>query len=429
MAEFARKTLQVQDDEGNLILDPTARVRRYANGMPKQTIYSDRAGLNQLQNPATFSDGIITFCAEGGVYEIYITAASRPGWEKTLDEVQIGTLAEMDLGANGLLEVEWDEVVPLIANRETYDSQLKGFSVLVESDSGHDNLPTVYYKRSDTGGQLLGTLGTAIGNLTTVGGLAAAFDGVTAQTAAAAAALGNSSADGTIGKDWGSGVLKVVQKAVLYGPSNSAISLNTANAAASVNAKFQGSLNGSSWTDLDTKATGTASSAIITFTTTSTTAYRYHRILIPAADSSSDKYVAELVFFERGDWSGGFVFPAVRYKAGLTVQIDGQDSVIQTGICHNQPVPFPCDIVAGRITANGVGSIVIDIKKSTFANWPTMSSICAGNPLTISAARKVEDTALSGWTKTLNEGEQLAIDVLSCSGITEATLTLFLRRR
>ena len=75
MAPYARKTFRALDASGNLIKDPTVRVRRVEAGMPLVPLYSDRAGLNQISNPVTFNDGKITFCLEGGLYEIRVTAS------------------------------------------------------------------------------------------------------------------------------------------------------------------------------------------------------------------------------------------------------------------------------------------------------------------------------------------------------------------
>jgi hypothetical protein len=41
-----------------------------------------------------------------------------------------------------------DEVVALIADRDAFDDEPKGFAVLVESDAGNDDLPTLYFKLS-----------------------------------------------------------------------------------------------------------------------------------------------------------------------------------------------------------------------------------------------------------------------------------------
>jgi hypothetical protein len=142
--------------------------------------------------------------------------------------------------------------------------------------------------------------GTAIGNMTGGGGLAAAFDSNLSQGITACANIANTAVDGTVGKDWGVGNTKTLKGAILYGPNNTAIVRNNVNANASVNAVLQGSNDNSTWTTLATKATGTATSAQIVFANLpqAASAYRYHRASTPGPDSSSDKAAAELQFFE-----------------------------------------------------------------------------------------------------------------------------------
>ncbi|TAN58265.1 MAG: hypothetical protein EPN20_16550, partial [Magnetospirillum sp.] len=73
---------------------------------------------------------------------------------------------------------------------------------------------------SNPGGQtqIAQATGTAIGDMTGSGGVAAAFDGTTAQTNAQGA--GNAGGAGFVGKDWGAGVTKTLTGFKVYGTSN-----------------------------------------------------------------------------------------------------------------------------------------------------------------------------------------------------------------
>lgn len=55
-----------------------------------------------------------------------------------------------EMGENGAdgEDFDPDEVVPLIADRDAFDDEPKGFAVLVESDAGHDDNPWLYFKLS-----------------------------------------------------------------------------------------------------------------------------------------------------------------------------------------------------------------------------------------------------------------------------------------
>ncbi|MEN6617361.1 MAG: hypothetical protein ABFD12_12455 [Syntrophorhabdus sp.] len=141
-------------------------------------------------------------------------------------------------------------------------------------------------------------IGTAIGNMTQNGGLAAGFDNVISQGygSAAAQTYGTSSI-GYIGKDWGSGIKRTISKFILYGTPDTGFLYNISD----FTVKLQGSDNNTDWTDLYTSATITNStSLIITVDSgiTVTNPYRYHRIaLIPATDCVS-YYIAEVQLFQ-----------------------------------------------------------------------------------------------------------------------------------
>ena len=49
---------------------------------------------------------------------------------------------------------------------------------------------------------------------------------------------------------------------------------------------------------------------------------------------------------------------------------------------------------------------------------------CGGSEPAISYGRKYKDETLTGWTKSLDEGDVLAFNVDSCATITRVTITL-----
>lgn len=106
---------------------------------------------------------------------------------------------------------------------------------------------------------------------------------------------------------------------------------------------------------------------------------------------------------------------------------DGGGVPITTGVAGaGVRIPFDCILQSVTLQANVSGSIVIDIWKDTYANYPptVADSICASAKPTISAATKSEDLTLTGWTKTITAGDILYFNVDSCSTITACTLTL-----
>jgi len=80
--------------------------------------------------------------------------------------------------------------------------------------------------------------------------------------------------------------------------------------------------------------------------------------------------------------------------------------------------------------ADQSGSIVIDIWKDTYDNFPPTDadSITASAPPTLSSAQKSTDTTLTGWTTTFAAGDLLAFNVDSVTDIERATLSLKIRR-
>lgn len=110
----------------------------------------------------------------------------------------------------------------------------------------------------------------------------------------------------------------------------------------------------------------------------------------------------------------------------LNFVIDGGGSVITTGVKGFIEVPYACTISEVRLLADQSGSIVIDIWKDTYANYPPTDadSITASAPPTLSSAAKSEDSTLTGWTKSLSKGDILGFNVDSVDTITRVTLVL-----
>ena len=89
-------------------------------------------------------------------------------------------------------------------------------------------------------------------------------------------------------------------------------------------------------------------------------------------------------------------------------------------------VPFDCTINRATLVADQTGSIVIDIWKDTYANFPPVDadSITASAPPTLSSAVKSQDSTLTGWTTTITTGDILRFNVDSITTITRVTLSL-----
>lgn len=117
-------------------------------------------------------------------------------------------------------------------------------------------------------------------------------------------------------------------------------------------------------------------------------------------------------------------------KAGIVFIIDGGGSAITTGIKGAITLPYKCEIISAEIVTDQSGSIVVDIWKDTYANYPPTDadSITASAPLTISSSNKAQDTTLTGWTKTLLRYDTLIFNVDSVATVEWASITLRIKR-
>lgn len=115
----------------------------------------------------------------------------------------------------------------------------------------------------------------------------------------------------------------------------------------------------------------------------------------------------------------------VKRKAfGIT--IDGGGSAITTGVKGYVTVPYTGTITQWTLLADQSGSIVIDVWKDTYANYPpTVADTIAGTEKpTLSAATKNQDTSLSTWTTAVTAGDVIGFNVDSAATVTRVTLVI-----
>jgi len=106
--------------------------------------------------------------------------------------------------------------------------------------------------------------------------------------------------------------------------------------------------------------------------------------------------------------------------------IDGSGSAITTGIKGDLEIPFACTIQRATLLADQTGSIVIDIFKDSFANFPptVADTITAAAKPTLSAEIKSQDSTLTGWTTAVSAGDILRFNVDSVATITRVEVSL-----
>jgi hypothetical protein len=111
----------------------------------------------------------------------------------------------------------------------------------------------------------------------------------------------------------------------------------------------------------------------------------------------------------------------------ITYVMDGGGSVLATGVRGSLYVPFACTITAATLLApHQIGSIVVDVWKTPLGSYPASAgnSICASDLPTLSAAREMTDTTLTGWTTAISAGDTLTFNINSVTSLDEATLIL-----
>lgn len=110
--------------------------------------------------------------------------------------------------------------------------------------------------------------------------------------------------------------------------------------------------------------------------------------------------------------------------------IDGGGSAITTGVKGFLSIPFACTITGWTLLSTDgsatSGSIVVDIWKDTYANYPptVADTITASAKPTLSSVNKNASTTLTGWTTSIAAGDVLGFNVDSASTVTRVVLSL-----
>jgi hypothetical protein len=111
--------------------------------------------------------------------------------------------------------------------------------------------------------------------------------------------------------------------------------------------------------------------------------------------------------------------------ATLTYIIDGGGSEITTGLKDYIEVPYDCTITGWTILGNETGSIVVDVWKDSFANFPPLlaDSIAGTEKPTITGDVKGQNLSLSDFDTSLLKGDILAFNVDSVTDIKKVTIS------
>lgn len=128
-------------------------------------------------------------------------------------------------------------------------------------------------------------------------------------------------------------------------------------------------------------------------------------------------------------WGGAVrSLPTVTYVWHSFV-IDGGGSAIGTGVKGDMVVVAGV-IVEVRLLADQTGSIVVDLYRDSYANFPPTSavSVTGGNKPTLSSATKYQDTALVGWSPACADGDVIRVNVDSAATVQRCTVAVKIRK-
>ena len=116
------------------------------------------------------------------------------------------------------------------------------------------------------------------------------------------------------------------------------------------------------------------------------------------------------------------------FHRAVNMTINGGGSNITAGGTYYVKCPFAGNITGWEIIANTSGSIVVDVWKDTFANFPpTVFDTIAGSELpTLASQTTNSNYTISSWLKTVTQGDWFAFNVVSTSGLSSAVVAVLI---
>lgn len=90
--------------------------------------------------------------------------------------------------------------------------------------------------------------------------------------------------------------------------------------------------------------------------------------------------------------------------------------------------PFSGTITKWRSIGDAAGSAVVDVLKSTYANYGTVASIAASAKPTLSSVIKNQDSTLTGWTTAVTAGDVFRFTLESVTTCKRVSVSLEISR-
>jgi hypothetical protein len=107
--------------------------------------------------------------------------------------------------------------------------------------------------------------------------------------------------------------------------------------------------------------------------------------------------------------------------------VDATPNVIGVGIKGHLTIDVTGIIESWTVLADVPGNLIMDIKKSSYINYPTFTSISGTEKPTLSNQTKNKDDGLSTWDTNLTAGDILRFEVQSCDLIKQFLIAIKLK--
>lgn len=107
--------------------------------------------------------------------------------------------------------------------------------------------------------------------------------------------------------------------------------------------------------------------------------------------------------------------------------IDATPNVVSVGIKGHLTIDVTGIIESWTVLADVPGNLIMDIKKSSYINYPTFTSISGTEKPTLTNQAKNKDDGLSTWDTTLTAGDILRFEVESCDYIKQFLIAIKLK--
>jgi hypothetical protein len=115
-------------------------------------------------------------------------------------------------------------------------------------------------------------------------------------------------------------------------------------------------------------------------------------------------------------------------RRALYFWVDGGGAVLAPGAGGDAELPWAYVVEGWALYADAAGDAVLDLQVATsYATFPTATSICGGAPPTLAGAQKATSTDLTGWTTALPRGTVLRPVLQSAASVSRLSLTLYVR--